>query len=354
MLRMRQTVSLGGLILVALLNAEAQDVPPEAYRTRQSQCRHSAPSGRPLEVSHRVVPTKITGYTAEKVLFYSASGSGLSGGDIFVCSEYGRVEVMDSDDDQVRLQIRMEGFGEGAQEPGRAAARVIDETEMHVHMTAENNRLQVSVWHSTLGFTSPGAQPAWVSVRLHVPDRGAYRVRTEAFHGLVAIRRLTLSHATMRGNVGEKFKGISGFIFASELDNVTLAGDVDIDNLVGLPGVRASISGQMAAIAAPIYVKARVAATSRLTAVTGSEIKIAIQPTANLGVRALGESNTGVVRVGIDGAVAGDSSTTPEFRVRRQAASSNYSSQSVQLDVRARSATGNVWISSVPAAPLRR
>jgi hypothetical protein len=158
----------------------------------------------------------------------------------------------------------------------------------------------------------------------------------------------------MRGNVGEKFKGISGFIFASELDNVTLAGDVDIDNVVGLPGVRASISGQMAAIAAPIYVKARVAATSRLTAVTGGEIKIAIQPAANLGVRALGESNTGVVRVGIDGAVAGDSSATPEFRVRRQAASTNFTSQAVQLDVRARAASGNIWISSVPAAPLRR
>jgi hypothetical protein len=269
-----------------------------------------------------------------------------------VCTEYGRVEIADSDDQHVRLQIRIEGSGEGSDQAAGAAARVIGETRVHAAMTALDGRLIVRVWHSTLGFTTPGAQPAHVSVRLHVPGRGGYFIRTEAFHGTVAIRRLTVAGAVLRGNVGEKLKGIPGYIGQTELDNVALAGKVDIDNLVGLPGLRAPVASTMSALAAPIVVKARVVATSELTAVTGSSINIAVQPAPDLGVRATGESNDGRVSVALDGATAVDS-TALTSRVRRASVTPAFDSRPVKITVHATSGPGNVGVSSMPAAPLR-
>lgn len=344
------------LYVVALLAATATwsraQVPDPAYQTRDSQCKHEAPPGAALSIRRSDSGIATRGYTAERTLTLSADAKGLEGGEVVVCTEYGRVEIIDSDDDQVRVQIRVEGYGEGSPEPAQAAARVIDETPLHTHITKHDGRLLVRVWHSRLGFTNPGAQPAWLSVRVQVPARGSYRVRTEAFHGLVAVRRLTLVGAVLRGNVGEKFKGIPGFIGATELDNVELAGDVDIDNLVGLPGIRAPVSGQMATLAAPILVKASVHSNSQLRAVTGGDINIAIQPAPDVGVRATGESNIGSVRLALDGAAAGDSSGDASFRVRRSSMTPSFESQRAKVDIRASSATGNVSIASIPAAPL--
>jgi hypothetical protein len=261
------------------------------------------------------------------------------------------VEIVDSDDDSVRLQIRWDAFGEGADQPGEAAKRVIEETEVQAYMAAHQGRLMVRVWHPRLGFTVPGRQPAWVNIRLQVPSRGAYRVRTEAFHGVVAVRRLTLAGATLRGNVGEKFKGISGFLAGTELDNVELAGDVDIDNLSGLPGIRPPVPPELASLAAPIMVKARIASNCQLKVVTGGDINIAIQPAPLLGVKAWGGANNGAVRVAIDKGVKRDG-RPDEFRSQDQVESPGYDGKPIRVEVSAISKHGNVNIASIPAAPL--
>ncbi len=348
----RATVPCAVALMAATATWSRSQVPDPAYQTRDSQCRHEAPPGEALSIRRSESGIATRGYTADRILTLSADAHGLAGGDIVVCTEYGRVEITDSDDDQVRVQIRVEGFGEGSPDPAQAAARVIDETTLHTHITRHDGRLMLRVWHSRLGFTTPGGQPAYLSVRVHVPARGAYRVRTEAFHGPVAVRRLTLAEAVLRGNVGEKLKGIPGFIGATELDNVELAGGVDIDNLVGLPGIRAPVAGQLAALAAPILVKARVRSNSQLRAVTGGDIDIAIQPAPDVGVRATGESNTGRVRLTLDGAAPEDSTGDASFRVRRTSSTMAFDTKRARIDIRASSATGNVNIASIPAAPL--
>jgi hypothetical protein len=322
------------------------------YQTRASDCRHEPPPGTTLSVHRSDSGIVKRGYTAERVLTQTADARRAVGGDLLVCTEYGRVEIADSDDNQVRLQIRVEGLGEGASQPTDAAARVIDETKLHNFMTIDNGRLMVRVWHSTLGFTTPGGQPAFVSVRLLVPRRGAYRVTTEAFHGTIAVRRLTLAGATIRGSVGDKFKGIPGFIGRTELDNVELIGDVDIDNLAGLPGIRAAAPANMANLAAPILVKARAGSSCKLRAVTGGDINIVIQPAPDVGVKALGESDTGRVTVVLDGGVAGEPTGGSTFRVRRAVATTGYDSKQTRVEVQASSGAGNVSIASMPAAPL--
>ncbi len=215
---------------------------------------------------------------------------------------------------------------------------MIEETEARVYMTANQGRLMVRVWHSTLGFTTPGGQPTWVHIRLQVPARGAYRISSEAYHGVFGVRRLTLSAGSFRGRVGDKFKGIPGYIGGVELDNVILTGDVDISN-------------EPDALGAPITAKVRIASTCRLTASTGGAINIAIQPDPSLGVRALGGSNGGAVRIAINEGAPREG-VAREFKSQDQAESREYDRKPVRVEVRATTGHGNVSITSVPAAPL--
>lgn len=346
--RAQWIVALAAFTLFPAPSLQAQD---GRYQTRQSDCRQEPPPGKPLAVRKSDTGIRIQGYVASRVMTQAASAAALDGGELVVCSEYGRVEIIDSDDDQARLQIRWDAFGEGSPHPGEAAKRVIEETEVRAHLTAHQGRLMARVWHPRLGFTTPGGQPAFVSVRLQVPSRGAYRVRTEAFHGTVAVRRLKLSGATLRGAVGEKFKGIPGFIGVTELDNVELAGDVDIDNLDGLPGIRPAVAPAQAAPTAPILVKARVASSCQIKAVTGGDINIAIQPDPSLGVRAWGGANKGAARVAIDNGIKREN-VAGEFRNQDQAESAGYDGKPFRVEVRATSEHGKVNIASIPAAPL--
>ena len=322
------------------------------YQTRASDCRHQPPPGATLSIRRSDSGIIKRGYQAERVLTQIADASRLKGGDLLICTEYGRVEIADSDDDHVRLQIRIEGSGEGSTQPAEAAERVIDETRLHSFMTMYQGQLMVRVWHSTLGFTTPGAQPAWVGVRLLVPARGAYRVTTEAFHGTIAIRRVTLAAVTVRGDVGGKFKGIPGFVGSTELEDVELTGDVDINNLAGVPGIRAPAPLNLANLTAPILVKARALSSCQLKAVTGGDIHIAIQPAPEVGVKALGESNTGRVTIGLDRGVAGEAAGVSAFQVRRFSTTADYDSKAIRIDIRASTGTGNVSIASIPWAPL--
>lgn len=340
--RMRRGSATRLLLAVALVSAaalHAQGAPPPdpRYRTRTSDCRVEPPPGRALTPTSRDGSVRITGYTAEKVVTHTADARGLAGGEIIVCTEYGRVEIADADDQSVHVQVRLEGFGEGSPDPAEAARRVIEETDIRVAMSAHEGRLNVRVWHATLGFT-PMAQAAAVGIRVLVPASGAYAVQSTAFHGAVAVRRLTLARSTFRGRVGDKFKGIPGYIGPMELDNVTLAGDVDVTS----DGAR---------LAAPVFAKLRVASSSRLSVETGGDITIAVQPHPSLGVHALAETSADTARVQIDGATSSDA-PGGTLAVRRQAESLGFSDKSVKLDVRVTSTAGRVTIVSMPAAPL--
>ncbi|HEU5236892.1 MAG TPA: hypothetical protein VFU37_07110 [Pyrinomonadaceae bacterium] len=350
-------VRMAALVAVALAflsihgPAYAQRVDPR-YQTRVSDCRHEPPAGRALLARKADSGISTHGYVAERVLTQTADTRGLTGGEVVICTEYGRVEIFDSDDNQIHLQIRVEGFGEGSDDPVAAAKQVIAETRLYTFLTAYRGRLMVRVWHSTLGFTAPGSQPAFVSVRLQLPPRGAYNVKTEAFHGPVAIRRLTLAQSTLRGNTGDKFKGIPGFIGLTELDNVELTGDVDIDNLLGIPGIRAPVPANMTNLAAAILVKARAGSSCKLKAVTGGNINIVIQPAPDAGVKALGEAKTGQISIGIEGGVAEDLAEDTTFPVRGLISSPDFETKRVKIEVHAASTNGSVNIASLPAAPL--
>jgi hypothetical protein len=303
-------------LLVLTQQLAAQD---QRYVHRASDCRTEPPPGVALQTRRTDTGIRSNGYVAERVVSSSADASALSGGEIVVCTEYGRVEIVDSDDDHVRVQVRGDGFGEGAENPEVAARRVIEATDVIVHITAHEGKLHVRVWHPRLDFT-PSGQPAWVSVRVQVPNRGVYRVATEAFHGVVAIRRITLGRSVLVGRVGEKLKGIDGFNGGTELYDVTLAGDVEISN-------------PMAPHGAPVIARVRVASSCNFTVQSFGDIRIAVQPHPALGVLA----------------IAREQRTGKETRTETP----DYASRPIRIEVRAISGGSAVQVVSVPAAPLR-
>jgi hypothetical protein len=139
----RSATSFGLAVAIALVSALASFAEPAygqrpdpRYQTRTSDCRHEPPPGRALVVRRADSGIITRGYLSERVLTQSADARLLKGGELLICTEYGRVEIVDSDDGQVRLQIRMEGFGEGSALPAEAAKRVLDETTLHAFMTA--------------------------------------------------------------------------------------------------------------------------------------------------------------------------------------------------------------------------
>jgi hypothetical protein len=100
-----------------------------------------------------------------------------------------------------------------------------------------------------------------------------------------------------------------------------------------------------------VLAKVRVASTARLTALTGGDVTIAVQPHPDLGVRALAETNDGSAQVLVYGGTPADPGAGA-FRVRQQAESPGFADRPARLEVRAASGRGRVTIASMPAAPL--
>jgi hypothetical protein len=281
----------------------------------------------------------VEGYTASRTIFYSLPNARATGGEIYVCTEYGRVEIEDSDDRDVRIQVRVDGYGEGTVDPAAAARKVIEETSVRIYVATHEGELVAHIWNDTLSFTS-AAQPAFVSIRVQVPDRGAYRVVSEAYHGFSSIRRLTLGRSVMRGRVGDKFKGIPGYLGYTELDQVTIAGDVDITS-----------DGNQ--LSAPVIAKVRVASSSSLTIRNGADVNVSVQPHPLLGVYAVAASGSGTARVQVDGGAARDTAIA-QHRSASVAESPKFKLLPRRLRVVATSSHGAVNVATMPAAPLRR
>ncbi len=66
------------------------------YQTRISDCRHEPPPGVTLSIRRSDSGIIKHGYTAERLLTQSADASRVKGGDLLICTEYGRVEIADS------------------------------------------------------------------------------------------------------------------------------------------------------------------------------------------------------------------------------------------------------------------
>jgi len=257
-----------------------------------------------------------------------ADAAGLSGGEIVACTENGRVEIADSDDDHVRIQVLLGASGDGAANPVLAARHAVEETAVHVAVYQNQNRLIVHVWNDTLGVVAGTGQPASVSIRVYVPRRGAYHVLTEAHPGPVAIRRLALSGGVMRLQSAERSR-VPGYLGSAELDSVQLGGNLEFTSDGGTSSL-------------PLLAKLQIVATSTLTVNTGADVTITVAPDSALGIRAFGASGDGPVSVLIGEAAKRDATTA--FAASQFLEQAGYAAKPIRLEVKATTTKGRVTI----------
>ena len=105
MIRVKQSYGAVAFLCVALFflfagSTSAQPAPDPRYRNRVSDCRYETPPGRSLSISRADSGISSSGYTAQQLITMTADASRLSGGEITICTEYGRVEIVDPDDDR--------------------------------------------------------------------------------------------------------------------------------------------------------------------------------------------------------------------------------------------------------------
>lgn len=142
-----------------------------------------------------------------------------------------------------------------------------------------------------------------------------------------------------RGRVGDKFKGIPGYIGAVVLDNAVLMGDVDI-----------SLDGEN--LSAPVIGRIRVGASSRMTVQTGGDVTLAVQPHPDLAIRAVAASNSAPVRVQFDAAKKDTAST--QFQNIEVHESGGYAAKRLKLQLLVTSTGGRVNVASMPSAALAK
>lgn len=316
----------GALALAALPvgAALAQQADPAYQSGRRSLCEQTPPPGKSLTARKTDTGIQAVGNQATRLLTFIAEAGKLKGGTLSLCAEYGRIEVMDSDDGQVRLQVRCTATGEGA-------AKALADTDVRVHLTADNGQLRVAVWHATQGF---GAQslPCAVNIRLQVPPTGAYKLDALANHGCVGVHRLTLAGAKLRGLSGTKMRGIKGYQGGHDLDNVVLAGDLDLETSAPAGFGDTWIQGTLTAIA-----------SCKVVARTNEgSIRLAFPSVLDTGLDVTASSEQGRVMIGLNDKPAGnpDSANQKEWRAR----SEGYEKLPIKITVEARSKISNVTV----------
>jgi hypothetical protein len=297
------------------------------YQTRRSSCEGPRFDGKSLSLQatqNEIETNPVTGLEGAGVSERSAhtlSGStsplDVKGGEIYVCSEYGRVVIEESSDGRMHVLVRVDV-------QDRGGPQAIRETKVEARMTSLQGRLQVAVWHSTLGFTER-QQPAWVNILVRVPPSGAYRVSGVANHGAITIRNLDIAGGGIHALTGYKVKGRKGYVGGHRLENVGLVGDFEIST------GDASVTGFL-----------RVVSSAKVQVRAGrGDIALQFRPDAEVGYEVKASTGNGAVGVDLDlaqaqkGAYAPSSfsGATPDLLTKRRRVTLDLSAEAGNIDV---------------------
>ncbi|MCI0387763.1 MAG: hypothetical protein MOB07_03185 [Acidobacteria bacterium] len=261
------------------------------------------------------------GDSAERMLNYVFDAGAYSSGNIWLGSEYGRVEILLSTDQKAQLQIHLKT-------DARNAAKAVKETDVVTSFSANGKQFNLAAWHTKQGYTLE-QQPAWMHIRLEVPASASYAITATAEHGGVGIHRLTLKHCKLEGSVGLKVKGQQGYVGGHDLDQVSLDGDLEAH-----------------ALDMPITGTLRVISSGRVMARTDrGHIQLSFASDPQVGFDAFGGTNKGKVNLNL--ALASSMEiTSGQFVTARQVRSQGYSNKPVRIEVKATTLDGDITITN--------
>ena len=149
------------------------------------------PPGQAIVANETIGPPHSAGRGSEQSMSYSFDSTGLEQGVIDVCSEYGSIDLVGSDDSSGRIDVVVRN-------PFPGGDRAVTDTKLAIDVRRDGNRLHVGVRQLTQGVTSfrtwfsRGSRPTHANVRITLPKRAEYRVRLVANHHYMAVRDLAL------------------------------------------------------------------------------------------------------------------------------------------------------------------
>jgi hypothetical protein len=288
---------------------------------RRSRCQPAHLQGTPLEVERVDAGVHVVSDHVQRVLTYRFDASPFLGGDIYLCADMGRIEILDSDDTQARLEIRLEASGQ-------EATKAVTETTIATSFTSDGVRFSIEAWPTTLGVTTD--EPlVWIHMRLTVPVSASYTVDATAGHGGVGVHQLSLERGRLGGFDGLKAKTRQGYSGGHDLDHVSVLGDLEINMPDG------PIAGTLYALS-----------SSRVTAHTNrGDIQLFFADDSQAGFEVVAGTNQGTVKVDIGPTETADD-TRQQYVSERRARSQGYAEKPIQVNVEATTLAGNIVIAS--------
>jgi hypothetical protein len=204
-----------------------------AYRSgRKSVCKTPASVLQALPARSQDGGQKPVARGFARTVVHTFDASGLTGGAIDVCSEYGFVNVTGIPGNEGRVEVTVSS-------PFPAGEIAITDTQIMSEFGVIDGKLQVSVAQRTQGVTSfrslveRASRPAAVNVTVQVPRSGPYDLTLTANHQRIAVRELDVRgvlegygspgadiDAGLDGDLNVRLSGVSYQSRFAEVDNV--------------------------------------------------------------------------------------------------------------------------------------
>jgi hypothetical protein len=201
-MRMRTKLA-AGLLIVAISGAATYllgaretwgpdvAVDPNYKSGRPSVCEATKQTGDPIAANETTGAPHAAGRGSEQSISYSVDAARLEHGVIDVCSEYGSIELVGTDDSAARIDVVVRN-------PFPGGDRAVNDTKLSAEIHGDGSRVGIGVRQLTQGVTSfrtwfaRGSRPTHANIRITLPRRADYRVRLVANHHYMSVRNLAI------------------------------------------------------------------------------------------------------------------------------------------------------------------
>ena len=305
-------------------------VDPNYKSGRPSVCEATTQTGDPIAANEKTGAPHAAGLGSEQSISYSFDAAGLEHGAIDVCSEYGAIELVGSDDSSGRIDIVVRN-------PFPGGDRAVNDTKLSTDVRRDGSRVHIGVRQLTQGVTSfrtwfaRGSRPTHANIRITLPRRADYRVRLVANHHYMSVRNLA---------IGGSFEGYGSPGVAIDADvtdslNVRVSGTTYHGEVTDDPAVAAAL--------------ARGGSTVRLRARRSTTVNIAHEQAGDVEV-VLIDAGTGfdVAARGPRATVTlGPTARSTQSGDTTRARTAGFEQAAIQVTVAASSATGGVTVRKI-------
>ena len=302
---------------------------PNYKNGRASVCEaRAAHPGDTIAAHETTTAPRAVGRGSEQSISYSFDGTGLERGVIDVCSEYGSIELVGSDEGTGRVDVVLRN-------PFPYGDRAVNDTRLVADLRRDGNHLSIGVRQLTQGVTSfrswfrRGSRPTLANIRITLPKQAEYLVHLVANHHYMSVRDLAIAGLLE----GYASPGVAIDADLADPLNVRVGGTTYHGDLTDDPTVAAALARG----GSTIRLRPRRSTTLTIAHEQEGDVEVIL---LDAGVEVIARSPRPTISIGATG-----ESTQSDGAVRARTA--GFEQAPVQVTVAASSATGAVVVRKV-------